>query len=327
MIEFWIGVDGGGTGTRVRLQRANGEVLGHGSAGPSGLAHGIAAAWAAIESGIAAAFEHACLSRPGNAKMALGLGLAGVHNKQWAAEFIAHDPGYAMLVLETDAFTTLLGAHQGQPGAIVALGTGSVGEVLLENGQRREVGGWGFPVGDEASGAWLGLRAVAQTQQALDGRSRPTRFSDAVLAACGGSKNALFAWLSQANQTRYAQLAPLVLEYASSDAAALEIMRAAGQEAGKIALALDPAGQLPLALCGGLASAMQTYLPPAVLTRLVPAHDDAVGGALHLIRQRLQVSTPPAPTVVAGSIGASALPGHPALPSSAAPHKEACHVS
>ncbi len=282
--EFWIGVDGGGTGTRVRLQHANGSVLSHGHAGPSGLMHGAKAAWSAIDAAINIAFEQANLNRPATANIALGLGLAGVHNPQWAADFIAQDPGYALLVLETDAFTTLLGAHQGKAGAIVALGTGSVGEALLPDQSRREVGGWGFPAGDEASGAWLGLRAVAHAQQTLDGRSAATPFSKAVLAACGGNRASFFAWLSQANQTRYAQLAPIVIHHARSNAAAQEMMRLAGQEAGKIAMALDPSGQLPLALCGGLASAIQAYLPPAILARLVPAHDDAVGGALHLVR-------------------------------------------
>lgn len=300
LTEFWIGVDGGGTGTRVRLQRANGEVLGHGHAGPSGLMHGSKAAWGSVDTAIDMAFQQAGLIRPAAANIALGLGLAGVHNREWAAEFMAHDPGYALLALETDAFTTLLGAHQGQPGAIVALGTGSVGEALLPDHTRREVGGWGFPAGDEASGAWLGLRAMSHTQQTLDGRSARSDFSEAIFAACGGSRNALFGWLSQANQTRYAQLAPIVIEHASHNRAAQEIMRAAGHEAGKIASALDPTGQLPLAFCGGLAKPMQAYLPASILARLTPAQDDAVGGALHLIRLRLSaslMSSQPASTV------------------------------
>ena len=66
----------------------------------------------------------------------------------------------------------LLGAHEGRPGAIVAAGTGSVGEALRRDGLRVAVGGWGFPVGDEGSGAWLGLRAMRETHRAIDGRAR-----------------------------------------------------------------------------------------------------------------------------------------------------------
>lgn len=53
---------------------------------------------------------------------------------------------------------------------VVELGTGSVGGALLTNGRKLSVGGWGFPSGDEGSGAWLGLRAAQLAQQALDGR-------------------------------------------------------------------------------------------------------------------------------------------------------------
>ena len=75
-----------------------------------------------------------------------------------------------MVALESDALTTLLGAHAGQPGVIVAIGTGSVGEVLHADGSRHEVGGWGFPSGDEAGGAWIGMRAINHAQQVVDGR-------------------------------------------------------------------------------------------------------------------------------------------------------------
>jgi glucosamine kinase len=292
-IEYWIGVDGGGTGTRVRLQRANGATLAQSAGGPSGLAHGIEQAWRVIESCIDAAFASAALARPGKTRIAIGLGLAGVNNPQWAREFIAHDQaggqsGYGLLALDTDAVTTLLGAHGGQAGAVVALGTGSVGQVLQLDGSMREVGGWGFPVGDEASGAWLGLRAINCAQQAQDGRIDDCAFTRAVFNTCGGgTRDGFFAWLAQANQTRFAQLAPLVLEFAASeaDAVAHRIMHEAAQEVAKMAHALDPHSELPLALCGGLAQAMQPWLPPALQARLSPAQDDAMGGALHLIRR------------------------------------------
>src|SRR5438067_882751 len=119
-IEYLVGVDGGGTGTRVRLARADGTELAAGASGPSGLGLGIGRAWAAVQEAVASAFHAAGIEPPRLERSAIGLGLAGVHNKQWAREFVAADPGYAALRLETDAFTTLVGAHGGQPGAIVA---------------------------------------------------------------------------------------------------------------------------------------------------------------------------------------------------------------
>jgi glucosamine kinase len=311
MIEYVIGVDGGGTGTRVRLARPDGTSLAEGSSGPSALLHGIPNAWNAVEQAIAAAFAAAGIASPGREAIAIGLGLAGVHNKGWAADFIGANPGYAAVALESDAYTTVLGAHAGRPGAIVALGTGSVGEALCEDGSRREVGGWGFPTGDEAGGAWIGMRAVNHVQHVLDGRAAASPFAGAVIAACGGAvavdraddgadngadavssppghqRDVIQQWLASATQTRYAQLARVVLAHVDSNDTARGIVIEAGRQVALIAAALDTAGKLPIALCGGLAEPMRAFLPGELLARIVPANGDSAAGALELIRRAL----------------------------------------
>jgi len=288
MIEFLIGVDGGGSGTRVRLARADGVELAEGTGGPSGLLHGIANAWAAVEEAAGMAFRAAGLDVPARAKVAIGLGLAGVHNKQWAAEFVAANPGYARVALESDGHTTVLGAHRGEPGAIIALGTGSVGEIKLADGSHMEVGGWGFPAGDEASGAWMGLRAVNHVQQVIDGRMPASAFATDVANACGGDRNAIQNWLAEATQTRYAQLARIVLQHGESNETARLILLEAGREVEIMANALDTSGTLPIALCGGLAAPLRPYMPVSMLKRIVTPQGDSAAGALRLIQQRLK---------------------------------------
>jgi glucosamine kinase len=288
MIEFFIGVDGGGSGTRVRLARADGTEIAEGAAGPSGLMHGIAKAWAAVEDAAAQAFRAAGLDSPEKTRIALGLGLAGVHNRQWAAEFVAANPGYAQVALESDGHTTVLGAHQGQPGAIIALGTGSVGEIKLTDGRHVEVGGWGFPAGDEASGAWMGLRAINHVQQVLDGRMPANAFATDVANACGGARNEIQNWLAQATQTNYAQLARIVLQHGDCNDTARAILLAAGREVQLMADALDASGTLPIALCGGLAAPLRPYLPVSMLKRIVNPHGDSAAGALRLIQTRIK---------------------------------------
>lgn len=292
--QYLIGVDGGGTGTRVVLADVEGTELGRGSAGPSALMHGADAAWQSILAAVHQAFSAAGLALPALAQIAIACGLAGVNNKQWAADFTLKNPGFACLETETDAGTTLLGAHSGQPGAIIALGTGSVGEVMLADGTRREVGGWGFPSSDEAGGAWLGLHAINHAQQVLDGRSPADAFSTAVIDFCvaaqdnfGAPRDAVLNWLGGANQGKFASLAPLVIEFAATVATAREIMLAAGLEVGKIAQALDPSATLPLALCGGLAEPMLPYLPPALRARVVRPQADSAAGAIILLKQHL----------------------------------------
>jgi glucosamine kinase len=287
LIDYLIGVDGGGTGTRVRLARRDGTELAQGASGPSGLGLGIARAWDAVQQAAAQAFTAAGIEQPSLDRIAIGLGLAGVHNKQWAAEFVAANPGYGAIRLETDAFTTLMGAHGGAPGAIVAIGTGSVGEVLREDGSRHEVGGWGFPAGDEAGGGWIGLRAIGHIEQVLDGRRAPSAFADSIIEACGGNRDAIQVWLGKATQTAYASLAPLVLRHADNEVARA-ILLDAGREVATIAHALDPEAKLPLALCGGLGSALRDFLPADLLARAGAPQGDSAAGALRMIALHLK---------------------------------------
>ncbi len=288
MIDYLIGVDGGGTGTRVRLARADGTELAQGASGPSGLRNGTATAWNAVNAAVAQAFAAIGIDTIPLHSCAIGLGLAGVHNKEWAAAFGAANPGYAAFVLDTDGFSTLMGAHQGRPGAIVAIGTGSVGEALRADGRRVEVGGWGFPAGDEASGAWMGLRALNHIEQVIDGRAEGGELARDVSAACGGSRDAVQVWLGKATQADYAGLARFVVAHGTADPVALSILEHAGREVASIARALDPSGSLPLSLCGGLGEPLRTYLPADTLARCSPPHGDSAAGALRMIELHLK---------------------------------------
>ncbi len=284
---YLIGVDGGGSGTRVRVSRTDGSELGCGSSGPSALANGAQNAWMAVRDALGNAFVAAGADMPPLAQMAIGLGLAGVHNRQWARAFTNANPGFGAIALDTDGFTTLLGAHGGEPGAIIAIGTGSIGEIWTNDGQRREVGGWGFPASDEAGGAWLGLHAINLAQRMLDGRAARSAFGLAIVEFCGGGRDSLLDWLAQAKQTQFAMLAPLVVRHADNDPFARELLHKAGNEIAAIAAALDPTASLPLALCGGLAAPLQPYLPPALQARACAPRADAASGALCLLQHQL----------------------------------------
>ncbi|QEL55613.1 BadF/BadG/BcrA/BcrD ATPase family protein [Chromobacterium paludis] len=282
---FQIGVDGGGTGTRLRIADPAGQMLAQAEGPGSALSQGIEAAWCTILGLLEQAFDQAGLGYPPRSDCAVGLGLSGVHNQQWAQRFRELAPGFARLELATDGYTTLLGAHGGQPGVIVALGTGSIGEALYPDGSHREVGGWGYPSGDEASGAWLGQRAAQLTQMALDGRSTHSALTRAVLAQVGGDWQAMMRWNGKASPAHFAQLAPLVIAAARIDPEADALLRQAGEDAWAIARALDPTGELPVALCGGLGQALRDWLPPGFRQKLVAAKGDSVSGALLLLRR------------------------------------------
>ncbi|MCA8008960.1 BadF/BadG/BcrA/BcrD ATPase family protein [Burkholderia cenocepacia] len=285
---FAIGIDGGGTGTRAVLADRDGRELAQGRGGPSGLGLGIERAWASIGAACGDAFTQAGLAFDWS-QCALGCGLAGVNNAAWLAAFRAQAP-LGALAIESDAYTTVVGAHGGAPGLIVALGTGSIAAALDAAGACRIAGGFGFPSGDEASGAWLGVRALAYAQQALDGRVPRDAFATALLAETGArDRDALVQWSCDANQTIYARLAPIVFAHRTHPIARALIAQA-GDEIGKMIDALDPQHALPVALCGGLADALAPAVPARHAARLRAPLDDSAHGALRLALQALRAA-------------------------------------
>jgi len=287
-LNWLLGVDGGGTGTRVRLADRSGCLLGHGEAGPSALGQGADQAWRNIQQAVAQAVQDAGLAALDPAQCAIGLGLSGISLKQPVQQFLASQPGYGLLALDGDGWTTMLGAHAGGPGAVLAVGTGTVGEALRRDGTRAFVSGWGWVTGDEGSGAWLGLKAIRHAEQAFDGRASATALSRAVLTRVGHDRSEIVGWNAQAGQTGFAALAPLVFEAAEAGCAAAETFLAeAVTELEKLVHAMDPQGDLPVALSGSIALRLAPRFSTALRDRIRPAQGDSAQGGLHLVRSEL----------------------------------------
>lgn len=293
MPAYLFAFDGGGSGSRAVLADTAGNILSQAQGGPAALSLGLDAAHTAINTLLLHLFQH--IKQPAAPQHCTAvLGMAGAHHPGWRSAFAAQCPAFAHCQVLTDGDTSLAGAHAGYAGAIVAIGTGVVGEALATDGTRRTVSGWGFPSGDEGGGAWLGLQVARQVQHSFDGRQTRSPLTEQALAQVGHSPADWFDWLGCARATDYANLAPLVFACAGQDAFAARLLQAAGAEIEGLAQALDPSGQLPLALLGGLAEPLLPWLPPALLARCAPPQGDALSGALKLA-QNLAASAPTGP--------------------------------
>lgn len=282
-------VDGGASNTRVALYDAAGQRLGLSVGGPTSLTIRGAEAWREILSVFENLARAVSLEGSDLTGIHFGIGLAGANNTAQRDLFMAAAPPVGALRVSTDAYIAALGAHAGAPGAVVIVGTGSVGYRIEAAGRSRLVGGWGFQVGDEGSGAWIGRQAIMQTVRVLDARhrGRTTELHRAVAARCGASRNEILAWLWKAEPAQFAGLAPLVLECAGDgDTAALAIITEAGREIDALAEALDPGRNVPLALVGGLAEPLDPFLPDRLRKWVRPAQDDPIHGALMLAKGR-----------------------------------------
>lgn len=281
---LYVGVDGGGTGCRARLEDGEGRVLGAGIAGPATTRLGIDQAMAAIEAAISAALAEAGLDAAARARIHAGIGLAGINRAGAREALLARATGFASVAWASDGLIACIGAHGGRDGGIVIVGTGSAGLARVA-GREIRVGGYGFPISDEGSGADLGLQAIRLALRAHDGRLESGALLRDVMTRFANDPAAAVAWMDRASATDYATFAPLVMRYADQgEPMGRRIVQGAAEQIDGLVRALAGQGAERIALVGGLSSAIEPWLSPDVRRRLKPVEADAVAGALHLAR-------------------------------------------
>jgi glucosamine kinase len=213
------------------------------------------------------------------------VGLAGVGRKGALEELMLKPHPFRSVAYVHDATIACIGAHGARDGGIVIVGTGSVGFAVV-GGREFRVGGYGFPISDEGSGADVGLHAIRLALRAYDDRAVDSNLTRDVMTRFNNDPFEAVAWMDPATATDYATFAPLVLRHADAgDPVARRIVRDAAEQIDELVRRLAECGAPRIALLGGLASPMQPWLAPDVQRRLVPVEGDAVDGALHLARQ------------------------------------------
>ncbi|MEA3025042.1 MAG: glucosamine kinase [Alphaproteobacteria bacterium] len=283
--SLFIGVDGGGTGCRARIQDEEGHVLGTGLGGPAAVRLGVDQSMAAVESACGAALAEAGLAADALGGMDAAIGLSGVGRIGALEQLCARPHPFRSVIFVNDAAIACIGAHGGRNGGIVIIGTGSVGFAMVD-GREIRVGGYGFPISDEGSGAELGLHAIRLALRANDGRALTTNFTREVMARFGDDAFEAVAWMDRATATDYATFAPLVMRYANDgDPIGRGIVREAAEHIDELVRRLIECGAPRISLLGGLASPMEPWLAPDVQRRLSPIQSDAVDGALYLARR------------------------------------------
>ncbi|MEC4594939.1 MULTISPECIES: BadF/BadG/BcrA/BcrD ATPase family protein [Nitrospirillum] len=279
---LYLGVDGGGTGCRARLEDAAGAVLGQGISGPAATRFGVEASWRAIQTAAGHALKEAGLDERHWGRVHAGVGVAGIGRPGARAGLEAMPHPYGSLAFTSDAMIACLGAHGGHDGGIVIVGTGScaIGRVA---GREVRFGGYGFPISDEGSGAYLGLRALRHALRAHDGRETGSALTRELMARFHDDPMAVVGWMDAATATDYATFAPLVVRQADQgDAVARHVVQNAAEHVNDLVRALLSAGAPRVSLIGGLATVLSAWLAPDVRRRLSPTLGDAVAGALAL---------------------------------------------
>ena len=236
-----LAVDGGQSSTLALLCQPDGQILAVGHGGPANHIH---------EPGGPERLESALRNSTQSALAAAGLGADAVTHiclgmtgamEQARAIVEALYPAAAVASYH-DVFTALVGASLSKQGVIVISGTGAIAYGRLADGRDARSSGWGYTMGDEGGGYWLGIEAIRAACKAFDGRAEMTELVGRITRYF--QVDNLFAlWdLIYANQVprdRIAGLAAVVAAAAQAgDSVAVALFHRAGRELAEAALAV-----------------------------------------------------------------------------------------
>lgn len=295
-LQFTIGIDGGGTKTLGRITNCfTGESF-ELKSGPSSLSNdyeGAKEVIAHLLSDLLAHFDAQAKSA------AVVIGVAGGGVEKQAKQLHKDLPFvFAHLEVYNDAKTSLVGANGGKPVAMVALGTGSVGAKLNDQGIESYTGGWGFPIGDGGSGAKLGFRAVQKLLEEIDwhggaqsvlAKKIQAAITDTERELCTDTNDQQIAnWLAKGIAKDFAELTKHVLESKDECLLAAELLDEHVQECEKLILQTRANTELDVVLMGGLAPITLTKLSDKVSSFCKLAEGSSLDGACLLATQLYQ---------------------------------------
>lgn len=257
-----VGIDGGGSSTRVYVADERGQVL-HRSTGSGSAVQPGAEADSAEHIG-ALVKDAVIVAEMGHLMpRALVVGVAGVGREQQKIalqqELERLELADAVVVI-SDAEAAMEDAFAEGPGILMIAGTGSIAWGRSPAGTFQRCGGWGPLIGDEGSGAWLGRKALGVITASHDGREPETALTGAVLTALElDDVPSVVQWAAAAKPADFASLAPAVLSAAEvGDLRANTIVTMAVEELAlhvrslARSLFVDERAAIPVALHGGL---------------------------------------------------------------------------
>ncbi|HWV13939.1 MAG TPA: BadF/BadG/BcrA/BcrD ATPase family protein [Cellvibrio sp.] len=284
--QLFLGIDGGGTKCCALIMDAQGAVLGRGLGGAANAYQHLLQAQASIIDATTLALRDAGLPETTMGDLIAGVGLAGVNLPSVFASVQRWQHPFKKMHLTTDLHIACLGAHQAANGAVIISGTGSCGYSIVDN-KTTILGGHGFLLGDNGSGAWMGLEAVKAVLLAIDHLGPPTLMQALICDYLQAGNGNLVDKLAAASSGDYAKISRFVLSAAEQkDEIALAILRSGAAYIDALAQALWQAGPGRMSLIGGLSAYLTPWLSSATQANLSAPLAPPEVGAILFARQQ-----------------------------------------
>jgi len=212
----FLGIDVGGSHTTVVVGDGDAQVLARADGPGAAMRPGGAETSAAVIADTARrAAAAAGVPLPADAAM---VGAAGAGREQeqreLSAALVAAQVARRVRVAG-DSEVNLAAAFGDGPGILINAGTGSIAFARSPDGRLHRAGGYGWQLGDEGGGYWLGRRALAAAARSTDEPEESSTLLERLLVALGlRHLDDLIRWTATANPAQVASLAPHVLNAA-----------------------------------------------------------------------------------------------------------------
>jgi glucosamine kinase len=285
--RYYLGVDGGGTNCRVRLADADLNTLADANGGRSNLQiEDGEPAWRSISDGTREVFTKAGVDYAETANTYACFGMAGGRLPSARDAFEARDWPYAGVKVYDDIDIARAGAHGGEDGAVIIVGTGSAALALVD-GQRHQCGGWGFHIGDQMSGAILGRALVRRAVEATDGLVSGSPLTAAVIEKLGGDLDTVMAWsFDDRRPADYGALMPMFVDYFDKgDPIAGELMELQLSYIDNYVAWFKARGATKMAAVGGFGTRLYPLMTARYGDFIVPPKHEPLHGAVILAKQ------------------------------------------
>lgn len=285
--RLYLGVDGGGTNCRIRLTDENLTTLAEASGGRSNLQiENGDPAYRSITEGTREVFEKAGIDLAEASSTYACFGMAGGRLPSAREAFAARPWPFAAVEVFDDIDIARAGAHGGEDGAVIIVGTGSAALAMVE-GTRHQCGGWGFHVGDQMSGAILGRELVRRSVEAADGLVPGSPLTEVVVDKLGGSLDAVMDWsFRDRRPADYGALVPLLMEYYDKgDPVARELLALELSYIDNYVAWFKARGARRMAAVGGFGTRLYPLLTERYGDFIVPPRHEPIYGAVILAKQ------------------------------------------
>jgi glucosamine kinase len=283
---LFVGIDGGGTNCRVRIESGDGQLIATGHGGSANPSHGLSVVVDSIMIAINMAMQQANLPTTCLGQMIVGAGLAGLHLPSYKKVMKGWQHPFAALYLTHDLHVATIGAHDGKEGAVVIAGTG-FSALSLVNGVETAIGGYGFLQADHCSGSWLGYQAVQAVLLAHDGLSPPTMLTNLLYEKYQMRGVDLVEHFVGATASQYGILAPLVFIAANQgDKAAQDMIENSVEFITRVIQLLLKTKPSRISLIGSVAMQLVKQFDQNTIEYISPAIESPEVGAVHYARQQ-----------------------------------------